>query len=177
MTKVSFKEKQMRTKDPFVRIPRKQMTPISSDDIVSGNSVKVRINKDDNAEKYPNMLIPEKLFLMAKEKELPLHIVSWDQEFFVSEAAVKVMGPYTHRNEGTKIKDNAPATLITLLKQKVEGSGGSFHKETVRSLAKKAKQPIPECREGNSDAGERLVYEATCIYNLAESQFRKEKTQ
>lgn len=169
VSKVSFKEKQMRTKDSFVRIPRKQLTKVSSSDTIPSNVIEFSLRDDSTLEKHPNILLPEKLFLLAKAKEVALHIIAGEQEFIVSEEAVKALnGPYTHRNEGTKIMDNAPATLITLLKQKVETSNGSFHKESVRSLAIKAKQSIPEQSEDNSDAGEKLICEAMRIYDLAQ---------
>lgn len=139
ISKTSFKEKQQRTKDEFVKISRKVLVPMNLGEAAPADAVTIDI-KDDNEHKFGNIIVPEKPFLLAKDKGLPLHIETDSAEYMIpADAVAELSGAHTHANEGKSIKDNAPAMLLELLTQKVKANGGTITKETAAALCKQVK--------------------------------------
>ena len=139
ISKTSFKEKQQRTKDDFVKISRKVLVPMNLDEAAPADAINVKI-EDDTEKRYSNIIIPEKPFLIAKDKGKPLHIETESAEYIIPEDAVaQLNGAHTHPNEGKTIKDNAPAQLLELLAHKVDANGGTVVKETAAALCKQVK--------------------------------------
>lgn len=142
ISKTSFKEKQQRTKDSFVKIPKSTLELIPLGDTAPNNAIKVILNEKSTSS-YGNVIVPEKMFLAAKKKFCPLHIVMDDAEYIVSEIVIaEHSGAHTHANEGATIKDRAPAMMVELLSQKVNAYGGKLTKATSTNLCMEV---IKEC--------------------------------